>query len=466
MTTCNASRRTAATRGGGTSGQDGREGERSGDQAGSGRGSQLQNLLPTIVAQVGNHVNNQGNNGNQDDNVINNNNQGNVWTVNLNNDRGGCSYKEFMACNPKDYDGKGDVIVYTRWIEKMESVQDMSGCGENQKTRGWEAGVGMTWEDFKTLTREELCPNNEMQKLETEFWCHAMVRAGHVTYTDRFHELARLVPHLVTPENKRIERYIYGLALQIRTMVAATEPITILSVVLKTGMLTDEAIRNEALKKNAKKRGNNGEPSKDGNVRDSTRGLGLEGRLPQSQTMLGRSTLNARNPTTARGACFECGGTDHYKAACPRLNRAPRPRGNHPNQVMAIKGGQGRGNNGNQAQSSNLGFSYEIKIASGQLVEINKVIQGCKIEIEGHIFDIDLIPFGHESFDVIVGMDWLSRHKTKSVFHEKVVRIPLPNSKILRVLGEGPEEKVRHLLSAKTEEQKLKDIICDNRDLS
>ncbi|GJS95281.1 reverse transcriptase domain-containing protein [Tanacetum coccineum] len=147
--------------------------------------------------------------------------------------------EDFMACNPKDYDGKGGAIVYTRWIEKMKSVQDMSGCGANQKvkyiaglfigktltwwntqvqTRGREAAVGMTWEDFKDLMIKEFCPNNEMQKLKTEFWCHVMVGAGHAAYTDRFHELARLVHHLVTPENKRIERYIYDLAPQIRCL--------------------------------------------------------------------------------------------------------------------------------------------------------------------------------------------------------------------------------------------------------
>nr|GFB72918.1 reverse transcriptase domain-containing protein [Tanacetum cinerariifolium] len=101
-----------------------------------------------------------------------------------------------LACNPKDYDGKGSAIVYTRWIEKMESVQDMSGCRDNQK----EAAVGMTWDDFKALPREEFCPNNEMQKLKTEFWRHDMVRASHAAYTDRFHEFARLVPHFVTPD--------------------------------------------------------------------------------------------------------------------------------------------------------------------------------------------------------------------------------------------------------------------------
>ncbi|GJS88428.1 hypothetical protein Tco_0771064 [Tanacetum coccineum] len=72
---------------------------------------QLQNLLPTIVAQVGNHVNNQGNNKNQDDNVTNDNNQGNVRT--MNNGQGGCSYKEFMACNLKDYDGKGGAGLHS-----------------------------------------------------------------------------------------------------------------------------------------------------------------------------------------------------------------------------------------------------------------------------------------------------------------------------------------------------------------
>ncbi|GKF09736.1 putative reverse transcriptase domain-containing protein [Tanacetum coccineum] len=77
-----------------------------------------------------------------------------------------------------------------------------------------------------------------------------------------------------------------------------------------------------------------------------------------------------------------------------------------------------------------LGFRYEIEIASGHLVEIDKVIKGCKLEIEGHVFDIDLIPFGQGSFDVIIGMDWLSNYKAEIIFHEKVVRIPLPDGKV------------------------------------
>ncbi|GJV98720.1 reverse transcriptase domain-containing protein [Tanacetum coccineum] len=205
---------------------------------------QLQNLLPAMLAQVGN----QGNVGNQNGNVVNENVQENVGNVIVNGNRVGCSYKEFLACNPKEYDGKGGAVVLTRWIKKMEYVQDMSGCSIDQKVKytagsfvgkaltWWnsqirtlsrEVAVSMSWNDFKFMMIEEFCPSHEMQKLETELWNHAMVGAGHAAYTDRFHELARLVPHLVTPESRMIERYVYGLALQIRGMVAATEPKTI-----------------------------------------------------------------------------------------------------------------------------------------------------------------------------------------------------------------------------------------------
>ncbi|GJT24010.1 putative reverse transcriptase domain-containing protein [Tanacetum coccineum] len=108
---------------------------------------------------------------------------------------------------------------------------------------------------------------------------------------------------------------------------------------------------------------------------------------------------------------------------------------------------------------SDLRFSYEIEIASGQLVEIDKVIKGCKLEIEGHVLGIKLIPFRSGSFDMIIGMDWLSNHKAEIICHEKVVRIPLPDDKVLRVIGERPKEKIRHVRSAKTKEQKQEEIV-------
>ncbi|GJT88734.1 putative reverse transcriptase domain-containing protein [Tanacetum coccineum] len=365
---------------------------------------QLQNLLPTIVAQVGDQGRGQGNGRNQNGDAVNDNICGNVSR--------GCTYKEFLACNPKEYDGKG---------------------------------------------------------------------------------------------GKRIERYMYGLALQIQGMVAATEPKTIQKAVQIAGTLTDEALRNGSIKKNPEKRRNGGEPSKDRNVRDDNKRTRTgnafatttnpvvrenTGTVPKCTTCNTHHVLRApchicfncnrpghfakdcrvvprnMNPINAKNlvarACYEYGSTDHIKSAYPRLNHAQRPGVKHQNQVVAINGGQGRGNQRNQARGiepSDLGFSYEIEIASGQLVEIDKVIRGCKLEIEGHVIRINLIPFGSGSFDVIIEMDWLSDHKAEIICHEKVVRIPLLDRKVLRVLGEKLEEKVRLLMSARTKEHKQEEIV-------
>ncbi|GKB65583.1 putative reverse transcriptase domain-containing protein [Tanacetum coccineum] len=258
---------------------------------------------------------------------------------------------------------------------------------------------------------------HEMKKLETELWNHAMVGTGHAAYTDRLHELARLVPHLVTPESRMIERYMYGLAPQIRGMVAATEPKTIQKAVQISGALTDEAVRNGSIKK-VEKRGNVGETSKDKNGKDDNK-----------RTRTGNAFATTINPV----------GRENTVAA----NNRGQGRGNQENQARGrafmLRAEEARQDSNivTGLEPSDLGFKYEIKIASGQLVEIDKVIKGCKLEIEGHVFDIDLIPFG----DI------------------EVVRIPQPDGKVFKVLGERPEEKARLLMSAKASEKKQEEIV-------
>ncbi|GKB93531.1 reverse transcriptase domain-containing protein [Tanacetum coccineum] len=178
------------------------------------------------------------------------------------------------------YDGKGGAVVLTHWIERMETVIDNSGCVENQKVRyvtsslvnkaltwwntqvqarGREAENAMSWNDFKALLVEEFCPSNEMERMENEFWNHKMIGANHAGYTDRFQELAKLVPHLDTPEYARIKRYMVGLAPEIRGMLKATQPATIQSAILKAGILTDEVVNNGTLTKGSEKRKSVGE---------------------------------------------------------------------------------------------------------------------------------------------------------------------------------------------------------------
>ncbi|GKF26591.1 putative reverse transcriptase domain-containing protein [Tanacetum coccineum] len=177
---------------------------------------------------------------------------------------------------------------------------------------------------------------------------------------------------------------------------------------------------------------------------------------------------------------YECGSTDHVRSACPRLNRAQGPEENRPNQVTANNGGQGRGNQGNQARGRAFMLGVEEarqdpNIVTGMFtlndhfattlfdsgadysfVSITFIpLLGLEPNDLGFKYEIEIA----SSFDVIIGMDWLSNYKTGIICHEKVVRIPLPDGMVLRVLGEKPEEKARLLMSAEASEKKQEEIV-------
>ncbi|GJR24833.1 hypothetical protein Tco_0973360 [Tanacetum coccineum] len=56
--------------------------------------------------------------------------------------------------------------------------------------------------------------------------------------------------------------------------------------------------------------------------------------------------------------------------------------------------------------------------------EANGIICDHKLELESSRFTFDLVPLSYESVDVVVGENWLLRHKAEMVCHEKVVKMP------------------------------------------
>nr|GFB75756.1 reverse transcriptase domain-containing protein [Tanacetum cinerariifolium] len=167
MRTRSAGRLSAESLGGGTGVRVGRVGRGRRPREGNdervddlnGQGNDLGMGANGGVEGVNGNVSNQGNIRNQNGNVVNENVQENVRNVIVNGNRVGCSYKEFLACNPKEYDANGGVVVLTRWIEKMEFVHDMSGCSIDQKVKyiaGSFVGKALTWWNSQicTLSRE------------------------------------------------------------------------------------------------------------------------------------------------------------------------------------------------------------------------------------------------------------------------------------------------------------------------
>ncbi|GKA78721.1 putative reverse transcriptase domain-containing protein [Tanacetum coccineum] len=330
----------------------------------------FQNIIPNIVTQVTNNLNNVNGNGNGGGN-------------------NGCTYKGFVVCRPRDFDGTSGAVSLTRWIEKMESVIDNSGCLANQRVKyaassfigkaltwwntqvqaiGQDAANAMVWNDFKALLTTEFCPSNEIEKLKGKFWNHSMVGADHVGYTDRFHELAKLVPYLVTPEAKHVTS----------------------GTLAKAGEKRKE--RDEA-------------------------------------SMYSLNNLYATVLFNS-GADFSFISTKFT----PLLNAKP----------------------------SIVNPGYVIEVANGKKEEIDRIFRGYRLELGDSMFLIDLIPLGQGSFDVIVGMDWLSNQKAVIMCHEKIVRIPVEGGKVHCVQGERNVRKTKTLMSTKANEPTLSDILISD----
>ncbi|GJU47341.1 putative reverse transcriptase domain-containing protein, partial [Tanacetum coccineum] len=101
---------------------------------------------------------------------------------------------------------------------------------------------------------------------------------------------------------------------------------------------------------------------------------------------------------------------------------------------------------------------YVIEIADSKNIEVDRIIRDCKLELGNSLFTINLIPLSHGSFDVIVGMYWLSQNKAVIVCHEKVVEIPLIDGEVLRVQEERTLGVAKALMKAKVDEPKVGDI--------
>ncbi|GJU94410.1 putative reverse transcriptase domain-containing protein [Tanacetum coccineum] len=144
----------------------------------------------------------------------------------------GCMYKTFLGCNPPTFSGTKGTIGLSRWIEELESVFQIRKCANEDKVK------------YGACTlQDEYYPRNELQRMEQELWNLTVKGVDIAGYTNRFHELAALCPSMVTPEYKKIKRYVWGLPEKIQGNVTSSKPATAHEAIRMAHSLMDQAVR-------------------------------------------------------------------------------------------------------------------------------------------------------------------------------------------------------------------------------
>nr|GEU43640.1 reverse transcriptase domain-containing protein [Tanacetum cinerariifolium] len=119
-----------------------------------------------------------------------------------------------------------------------------------------------------------------------------------------------------------------------------------------------------------------------------------------------------------------------------------------------------------------LDHGYDIALADSRIIYVNTLIQGCTLNFLNHPFNIDLMPIEMGSFDVIIGMDWLSKYHSIIFCDEKIICIPFGNEILIVHSDESSNEEgtrlniisMSSLSLALSEMKELSDQLQENSD--
>ncbi|GJW49253.1 putative reverse transcriptase domain-containing protein [Tanacetum coccineum] len=320
--------------------------------------------------------------------------------------------------------------------------------------------------------------------MEDEFY-HLTVKENDLkTYVRRFQELATLCPTMVPDSEKMMEVFIGGLPRSIEGNITASKPQTLEEAINIAQRLIDQNRRQETFRSYAV---------------TPTENNGYTGNRP----MCKKCTLHHTGPYTIK--CNTCNKVGHLTKKCKNKGtttgsnllpvivtyHACREKGHYANQSQKTTNNNAHGRaymmrdrNAHQnpnvvtgmfllnqhlarvlfdfrADKSFVSISlasrlnippitidtfYNIGMADRNLVSTNTIIQGATLTLLNQPFKINLMPIKLGSFDIVIGMDWLSKYHARIICDEKVIHITI-NGETLIIQGATPVARAPYRLA-------------------
>ncbi|GJW49707.1 putative reverse transcriptase domain-containing protein [Tanacetum coccineum] len=374
---------------------------------------------------------------------------------------------------------------------------------EETPPNGIEEAYKIPWSEFKKLLIKKYCPRTEVKKIEDEFYNLTIKGNDIKTYIRRFQELAILCPTMVPNSKKLMEVFIGGLPRSIKGNVTASKPQTLEEAITITQRLMDQVTKHNSVHgTNDHKRKFDDRRTFTNNNYQNNRNNNNNNRNNdhQQQQNIRQETVRAYTVTLTENSREK----GHYRNQCPKANNSAHGRAyllrdknahqdpnivtgtfllnQHLARVLFDSGADKTFVSISLASMLNippiiLDTTYDIEIADGNLVGTNTVIQGCTLILLNQPFEIDLMTIKLGSFDVVIGMDWLSKYHARIICHEKVVHIPFDGETLIirgdrsktrlsliscikteRYISMGYQVFVAQVMEKKSDEKRLEDI--------
>nr|GEX54250.1 reverse transcriptase domain-containing protein [Tanacetum cinerariifolium] len=74
---------------------------------------------------------------------------------------------------------------------------------------------------------------------------------------------------------------------------------------------------------------------------------------------------------------------------------------------------------------STIDTKYSVRLAGEKVIGVDTIICDCTLNFLNHPSNIDLMPIEIGSFDVIIGIGWLTKYHAMIICEKKMVNIPL-----------------------------------------
>ncbi|XP_074356328.1 uncharacterized protein LOC141696034 [Apium graveolens] len=156
--------------------------------------------------------------------------------------------------------------------------------------------------------------------------------------------------------------------------------------------------------------------------------------------------------------CFQCRKTGHVKkdcpAAAPASSRGTLLLNSNSTNVLFDSGVTKSFVSKEFAEKLNLKVeplkeSFQVEIANQEIIPVNQVYGNCNLELGAVRYQVDLIPFRLGEFDVILGMDWLSRNHSQIDCEGKKVKLKTPSGKSIIIKGQRQTKKFLTMVQTK-----------------